>query len=364
MTNKKPRLLFIAALLTVWLNVAVASAQTGTSDPLNALPTSDVVAFIDVRRIMTEIVPRLLAKDPATLAKMTSAINELNTKTGINLLGIDRVAGGMQFVGPATHQMKKESLGIAVIVHGDFNANALVEFLKSEGKGKLGMETYGGKTIYSEPQPAPPRKKAERETAACAILDSNTFVIGDLPQVRATIDAATGKSAHADSKLVELATRDSSSLIGMAGNFPESLARDLSETAPKDDQMAQAATKIIANIKQIFGSIGGTPSDFNIIFGARLGTPEQAQSMNDLLLGLRQQATPHIEDKKARDLIERIQITAQGDEVQLKASIPNEVVQDFAADIIKENQPAAKKPTTPKTKQTTKARRSRRRRRH
>src|ERR687883_443387 len=113
MTTKKPHLLFIALLLVVWVNVAV-SAQT--PDPLNALPTSDVVAFIDVRRIMTEIVPRLLAKDPATLAKMTSAINELNTKTGINLLGIDRVAGGMQFVGPATHQMKKESLGIAVIV--------------------------------------------------------------------------------------------------------------------------------------------------------------------------------------------------------------------------------------------------------
>ncbi|MDQ3820902.1 MAG: hypothetical protein M3362_24900 [Acidobacteriota bacterium] len=361
-------------LLLLLFSAANASAAFGqaaqaSNDPLYALPTSDVVGFMDLKRIVTEIVPRVLARDPATLLKLTSAVNEVKTKTGLNILSIDRVAAGLQFVGPATHQMKKENLGLVIIIHGDIDADAFLSAVKRETKGKVLEESYGGKTIHREPPPAPPSKKSERELAAFTILDANTLVVGDLPQVRATIDAASGKG-RADSALVQLAARDSNALIGLAGNVPPELIKDI-QSGASNDPKEQAISKLIANIKQLFISFGATPENFGVTTGARLGTPEQAQSLSDMLLGLRQQFSAEVTDQQFRDLLNSVQITATGDEVEMKAAIKTEVVQDLAASMIKENQPApptAKRnpPTTaaPKTKPKTTRRKRSRHKRH
>jgi hypothetical protein len=369
MMNMKLRPLLLTTLLAVWMSGAVVSAQTtqptSSIDPINELPTSDVVAFVDARRILTEIIPRLLAKDPATLAKMTTEASDLNTKTGINILSIDRIVVGVQFIGTATHNLKKEGVGLAIIVHGDFDTDKFFAFMKSETKGKARQETYGGIVIHIEPPPTPPEKKSERETGALALLDAHTIVIGDLPQVRATIDAAAGKG-RVDSALVQLATQDANTLIGMAGNVPPSLTEDISKSATPGDETEQAISKIVANIKQVFLAIGATPVAFNATLGARLGTAEQAQSLNDMLLGIRQQTAPYVQDKTARDLIDTLQITAQGNEVRISANVKNEVVEDFATSMIKDSKPTAKPATKPATtkKTTTKKRRRTRRRTH
>src|SRR4051812_40551661 len=114
MMKLKLRSLLTAAVLLLLVNAAGASAQVTQRayDPLAELPTSDVVSYADVRRIMTEVVPRVLAKDPATLLKMTNAVTEVNTKTGINLLSIDRIAAGMQFLGHSLKQLKKDEVGL------------------------------------------------------------------------------------------------------------------------------------------------------------------------------------------------------------------------------------------------------------
>ncbi|MDT4956075.1 MAG: hypothetical protein QOJ02_4213 [Acidobacteriota bacterium] len=362
--NTKLRSLIPAIFIAIIVSFTLApshsvAAPTDTRPLLSSLPASDVVMFVDLQRIMTEIIPRLLAKDPATLAKMTAAINEVKIKSGVNILAIDSVVAGMQFDGAVTHNMKKENFGIVIIAHGDFDANALIAFLKRETKGKVHEETYGGKVIYSEPQPA--KKKAERELAALTVLDANTVALGDLPQVRAAVDAFAGKG-RVDSSLVGLAAGDSSSLIGLAGNVPPSLIEDLKETAPQNDPTAQAIQKAITGLKQLFVSIGATPSDFNIITGARLSNAEQAASLGDMLMGLRQQAIAGVDEQEIRSLIESTKITTQGDEVLIKADIKNEDVQDFVASMMKDEKPVAK--PTPKPKRTTKHRRSSRRRRH
>jgi hypothetical protein len=365
--NTKLRSLILAIFIAISISFtltphSVAAPPTETHSLLSSLPTSDVVMFVDLQRIMTEIVPRLLAKDPATLAKVTAAINEVKTKSGVNILAIDSIVAGMQFDGAVSHNMKKENVGIVIIAHGDFDANALIAFIRRESKGKVHEETYAGKVIYSEPPPAPPKKKSERELPALTVLDANTVALGDLPQVRAAADAFTGKG-RVDSSLVELAERDSSSIIGLSGNVPESLIQDLKETAPPKDETAQAINKAIEGLKQLFVSIGATPTDFNMITGARLSSPEQAASLGDMLMGLRQQVIAEVEDQEIRGLLNSVQITAQGDEVQVKASIKNEVVQEFAASMMKDEKPVAK-PTSVKPRQSTKHRRSSRRRRH
>lgn len=371
----KLRSLLVAALLSVCVSAAVASAQgtqaAASYDPLPALPTSNIVAFANVQRILVEVVPRLMMKDPATLLKMTTALNDVYTKTGVNLLSIDRIAAGLQFIGPATHDMKKDNLGIAIIAHGDFDADRFITFLKQTVNNKGSHESYGGKTIYIEPRPAPPAIKTDRQTAAVTFLDDHTMVIGDLPQVRATVDAATGKG-RVDSTLVQLATRDPSSLIGLAGNVPPELIKDLQSTM-SDDPTEQAIGKLLTGLKQVFASFGATQTEFDATTGARFETEAEAQSISDLLLGLRQQAAANVDVQELRELISAVQITAQGDQVQIKASLPNSDVQNFIASTMREEKSTVepKKPepvtavkTVSKTATPTKHRRSKKRRGH
>jgi hypothetical protein len=364
MTNTKLRSLLLAIILATVAGTGFVSAQTtqtatARGDAMAALPVSDLVAFADVRRILSEVVPRLFAKDPAMLGKMMGALDEVNKKTGVNVLSIEHVAMGLRFYGPAGPDMKKEHVGIAIIVRGDFDPNLFITALKRETKGKVTEETYGGKIIYSEPMPAPPKKRSERETPAIVVLDANTLAVGDLAQIRATVDASTG-AERVDSALVELATREPSSLIGGAINVPDSLKQGLSASAPKDE-MAQGVVKIIGGIKQAYNSLGATPMDFNIIVGARFESAQQAQSVNDMLLGLRQQAAQHIPDVKMRSLLDSIQISVLNDEVQLRSDIKNEAVQEFVAEAMKEGKPKA---APAKAKKTTKSRSARRRRRN
>ena len=343
--------------------VSAQTTQTATADgdPLAALPASDVIGFVNLRRIMTEVVPRIFASDPTMLAKMTVALDEVNKKTGVNILSVDRIVVGVRFYGTTFNNVKKEDVGIVIVVHGDFDPNAFLAAVKRETKGKGTEETYGGKVIYHEPMPAPPKKRAERETPAVVVLDANTIAVGDLPQVRAAIDAAAG-NGRVDSALVQLATRDSSALIGNAVNVPESAKQSFLASGPKEE-MPPGIDKLVNGIKQIYVSVGATPTDFNISLGARFESPEQAQSVSDMLLGLRQQAVSQIPDQQTRAMIESVQTTVQGDELQLKADIKNEVVQGLVASIIKENQPSPKVAPA-KAKPKTKSRRTRRRRRH
>src|SRR5688500_17925590 len=110
--NSRLRTLFISLFLAAIASGAVVYAQPSTSAtvsaPLAALPASDVVVFANVRKILTDAVPRLLARDPGTLVKMMAVLNEVKSKTGINILGIDRVALGARILGPIGPNFKKE----------------------------------------------------------------------------------------------------------------------------------------------------------------------------------------------------------------------------------------------------------------
>lgn len=369
--NIKLRSQLLAIFLTTVMSFGLVQGQapqpmTASDDPLAALPASDGVVFLDVRRILTEIVPRVYANDPSTLAMLTAMLNEASTKTGVNLLSINRVVLGIRLLGPLFPTAKKENVGIVIIVRGDSHANSVVEFLKRETKGKFAQETHGGKIIYSEPPPVAPRKRAERETPALAMLDENTIAFGDLPQVRAAIDAAAG-NGRVDTSLVELATRDSNALMGAAVTPPDSFKQSLIAKAPKD-AMAQGLVKLLTSVKQTYSSVGATATDYSLVIGARFESAEQAQSISDMLLGLRQQAGSHIPDQKIRSLLDSLQITAQGDEVQIRADIKNEMVHEFVTTMMKGNKkeeanaaPAAKSAPA-KAKRTTRSRRSRRRR--
>lgn len=319
--------IFLVAVCAAGVAAQTTTAPATISDPMSALPASDIVIFADVRRILTELAPRILASDPATLAKLTGVLDMAKTKTGINVMGIERVAVGVRLLGPVAPAFKKENVGIAIVAHGDFDANAFVAFARTESKGKISEQNYGGKVIYHEPPPEPPRTKSERDTPAFSVLDANTLLVGDLVQVRAAIDALAGTN-RIDADLARRATQDPNALIGFAVSLSPQFTEAIGASAGPDE-MARAGVKfLLSNIKQVSGSAGVGQGSFNVALGLRLCDAQQAQSLGEFLAGARRKFSS--DNPQISGLLEGVQVTTEGSDLQVRADIKGEALKGLA----------------------------------
>jgi hypothetical protein len=57
-----------------------------------SLPESDAVAQIRVRRLLNDVMPRLLAGNPAKLAQANADIDQFKTRTGVDPRAFDQIA--------------------------------------------------------------------------------------------------------------------------------------------------------------------------------------------------------------------------------------------------------------------------------
>ncbi|HKQ52675.1 MAG TPA: hypothetical protein VJT74_09925 [Pyrinomonadaceae bacterium] len=335
----------LLSLLLAALCAAGVAAQTATSvtaaDPLTALPDSDLVVYADVRRILTELAPRVLAHSPEMLSKVMGAVEMIKTKTGINVLGIERVAVGMKLLGPLGRDIKKENVGIVIVAYGDFDTNAFIAFAKSESKGKISEQTYEGKVIYSEPPPEPPNTKPERERPAFVVLDANTLAVGDLTAVRAAVDAAAGKG-RVEPGVVRLATQDPNAVLGVGLNLSPTVVQNISKSVGTDEAMQASVRFVLSTVKQLSLSAGVAPGTFSLALGVRFCDPQQAQGMGDLLTAARRQAMQG--EPKLAPLLEGLQVKTEGSDVMVRADLKGEVLQSLGAMFA--GQGAGAQPTT------------------
>lgn len=336
MNNARRALLPVILLFIALALISPAQAQTAhrttATDPLTMLPASDVVLVIDHSRIWSEAIPHILGKDFPPLAKIMAEAEQFRTKTGIDVRSISRIAVGVRFMNPEgmMKKMDKKDIAIVIIGQGDFDANKFVDFMRREEKGKVREAQQGGQIIYTiEESSKGGATRPDTEKPALAVLDANTIALGDLAQVRATVDAKGG-SGRLSPDLLALVTRNSNALISLAGNVPPQLAAHL---APKGssgntdlDKTVSKFFEAVASIKQMHMSLGTTAAGVEAWLGARFSNTEQAQSLGDMLLGARQQYSVFIEDKILRDFVNNMQITAQGDEVQLRAELPQTTI--------------------------------------
>lgn len=377
MNNTRRRLL-PSVLLLIALAVSPLRAQTTASataaDPLMMLPASDVVMVIDHSRIWNEAIPRFFGTNTAPLSKVMAETEKFKEKTGVDVRSISRIAIGVRFINPETiaKGVDKKDMAVVIIAQGDFDPGKLVAAMRRDAKERVREEQYGGQTVYwIEEPPKGKNPHPDIEKVAVAVLDASTIAIGDLVHVRATVDAKAG-SGRLSPELVSLAQRDSSALVTMAGNVPPNLAASVTPKGPAsgDAEMDKKFGKFfeaLASIKQMYLSVGMTATDMEASLGARLSSTEQAQAVGDMLLGARQQYSVFIEDKMIRDLVANMQIKAEGDEVQLKAALPQTTIAMLLSNANKTAATAAATKTTvaqtatPAVQPTKKKRRSTRR---
>lgn len=316
---------FLVALFSGFGSGAPArtSGTTAAAPPVDALsylPASDAIALIDVRRLLNETMPGILAGDQAKLATANAEIDKFKTRTGIDLRSFDRVVLGVRYAYPSARVTKLETVAIA---HGKFDAKGLEAAAKIAAGGKFREEKYRGATIliFSIND----RMKLLglwdmriTELAVCA-LDPNSLAIGTLPNVRAAIEAGKrGSRANAD--LVLLASRDPRAVIGFGANVPRELMANLNvgnDTIAKD----------VNSIRQAYGSIGSTASDVSLMLVARTDTADSAKNLSDTITGLTQlggmlvaqMAQPR--KALAQSALNNLKITTRGTELEIRTQV-------------------------------------------
>jgi len=296
-----------------------ASSPALPADVLSYLPPSDGIALIDVRRLMNETMPRILAGDPAKLAQASAEIEKFKTRTGIDPRSFDRVVLGMRYTYPTPKVTKLETVAIA---RGTFDAKALSAAARIAANGKYREEKYRGATILiitvkDQMKLFGVWNMRINELAVCAV-DPHSLAIGTVANVRAAIEAGLKGRAGAD--LAALATRDPKAVVGFGANVPKELLANLNVG---NDTIAKDANAI----RQVYGSIGSTETDVSVMLVARTDSAESANNLNDTVTGLKQlgglfigQMAP-ARKALAQSALDNLKITTRGTEVEIRTQV-------------------------------------------
>lgn len=316
-------------LLTITVAMAVAgmaqtsrrsSASRTGSTLASALPSSDAVALVKVKRVLDEAMPQLLSNNPAKLAEINAQIENFKTRTGVDPRSFDELALGMKYEYPSPGVMKIATVAVA---QGSFNATALVAAGRSAEKGKYREEKYQGKTIYVFTIDQQLRVLGLldlriRELAVSA-LDSNTLALGDVTRVRSVIDASKGPR-RANSELIALASQNPNAIMGFGGNVSPALLEHL--RIGND-----AVAKDLAAMRQVYGSVNMTEKDIEVLAAARMVDPNSARSLGSTVEGLSAFAgifvnrLPAAKAALARSAVGNLKVTVLGNELQLRTSV-------------------------------------------
>lgn len=318
------------------LFTSVAFAQNGaaktaqSNNLVSLLPASDAVATVNLKRMLNEAVPRILASQPAKLAEINAKIDEVKTKTGIDLRQFEQMAIGLSFKQVRAGVTEAEPVAV---LRGNYNANALLDAVKTASNSKHRQETIGGKTvtIFSIPEAAKDAAKNAGKGSrifgleitlqgeiAVTSLDSNTVAFGKLPQIQALL--APSAKSRVDANLSDFINRNPNALLNAAGKFSNGLSSFVKFGNPQIDST-------LGMLRQIFGTFDMNAGNASMLFVAQTAEAAQAKDVEELLNDGRQLATGFLSMKKTDKneillrILESVKISRNANTVQLQADI-------------------------------------------
>jgi hypothetical protein len=286
-TTRAKALLSLALLLALG-PVAPVHAQLDARGALASLPDSQVVLFVNARRIVNDLLPRVM---PA--ADYRKLIGDAQ-KGGFDLRQFDYAAVAVRFADPAPQSGLPELL---VVVRGDFNADSLLMLARLAAGSqnlKSRQETYGSKTLdifetekvaravggadgIEGPEGGKPRSNPYPEVALTT-LDSRTLVAGVPAYVRAAIDASGGRGRLSAATL-DLAAREPQALWSLTAVLPPTLADYVHKFGvPPNEEL----DKTLAWLKQFSLSQGMDALDLTFRAALLTDQPEHASALSGL----------------------------------------------------------------------------------
>jgi len=287
---------------------------------LSRLPLSDAVAQINVKRVLTEALPKLLVHNSVKLADVDSQIEQFKTRTSLDFRSFDELALGMRYSYPSSGITK---IGTVAVARGTFNTGSIVAAGRGASSGKYREEKYLGKTIhiFTLDQQVKVLGVLDLKITELAVtaLDANTLALGDVDRVRNTLAAGKLKRPP-NSELIVLATQDPKAIIGFGGDVSAQLLQNLRIGN-------EAIAKDLAAVRQTYGSLGMTDKDLELFVAARTVDAGSARSLGDTLEGLKQfgalftNRLSGIKGVLARSALGNLRITTQGNELKIRTAV-------------------------------------------
>jgi hypothetical protein len=321
--NKRIITLSLGLLLILIAFSAVAAQTRKPVAPppviTSYLPPSDAVAIVDLKRMLSETMPRILGGDAAKLAQANADVDKFKTTTGVDLRSLDSLTIGVHYTYPGP---KSTKLDVVAIGHGTFNPTTVAASVHAAANGKSREDRYQGHRItiidVNDDVKLLGLWTTRINDLAICVLDQNSLALGTLANVRAAIDA--GRVGRAPGDLIRLATRAQDAVMGFAANItPELLA--------KLDVGNDTIAKDVSAIKQAYGSVGTTQTDVTMTLVARTTSTEAAKNLGDTVEGLRQLGgifiTRMTEPRKslAESALNNLKITAHGTELEITTQV-------------------------------------------
>ena len=351
-----PLALFFALPLS-----ASAQAPVDARRALSSFPDSQAVLFINARRIVNEMLPRVMP--PAEYRKMLAQAQN----GGFDPRGLEYAAIGMRFAEPAPTGGLPE---FVVLIKGGFNADALLSLARvalSAQSAKTRQESYGSKSIEiidtatlgkifdEEDGDNQKLRSVPYPEIGLTTLDANTLVVGVPAYVRSAIDAASGRGGLKASTL-DLASRDPQALWSLTADIPPTITDTIHKLgAPPNEELDQ----MLSWIKQVSLSQGMDAASFTLRAAVLTDEAEHASAFSGLvrmgILAAQTQLGQEAAKKKGKDADEARQALSvlktvvnrtDGSTLLISASVPQTTV---AAMVRKQ----MTKPTTATTGRTT-----------
>jgi len=340
-------LLFVIALsLNIVPIAGAASAAQPAATPsalVAMLPASDAVIAFDTKRFFSDALPKVLASNQPMLSKIVGHVDEITSKTGIDLRKFENVAVGATLTPTAG---KNLDIDMVAIARGEINAGALVAMGKLAAGSSYREVKIGEQTAYvfslkgamkkAKPQSVTPKMESMFERAfdkmmsevAVVSTDRNTLVIGSLNRVRQTLE----KRSMLAPELSVLMNERSTSILAFALQTPTGI----------DDLIPLQMDEIGKNVAAIRLASGGLDmTSAGAVFGAMVRThkPEQAKNLSDMLQGLQMMGGGILSNSKRPDqqvygrMIQGAKIALRGTDVTLDVTVAQADLEFFGSKI-------------------------------
>jgi len=348
-------------------SMAVNPATQTVINSLSSLPEADMLIYINPQRILNEAVPALMpAKD---VENMRKAFADVKTHAGFDPTKVDYIVMAIRFKKP-TADLNFQPPEFMIVASGDFSAESLMTLARMASQGKLRDEKYGTKTLGLMTID-PLVKEAEKNPflkgfteVGIVTLSGNTIAAGTPGYLRAAVDAGDGKERISTDTLNSL-VRDTNALISVAGAPWHSFAKGFgmlgTETTPR-------APRCESKIGDFYAALTMDATNLMIRGASNADNPDTAKIISKLYSGLLGYAVTSIPDPSVKSLLQGFAITAEGDEVMLRADFPQQMVKELIEQKMKPKQMEATATAikTDEVKTTAKpsVRRRRTRRRH
>ena len=288
------------------------------------LPASDSVVFIEMRRLLSEALPRALAEDPGRLGEINADIEAFKTRTGIDPRAFEQLAAGSRLDVLPNGKVKIERT--VAVARGRFQMAEIVTASTAAAKVNHREEKYAGKTIHvfalNEEMKLFGLLKVKVGELAVAELGAQTLAVGEPEGVRAALDAAAGRNVLKASDLAVLTQpRGAGSLVAFGSRVPAEATKGLDLGNPMISQS-------VASIREFYGRVGMTATGYDMQTTLRTLNAADAKHLGDTLNTLKQLAPMFIENIKgdrqrlARNAVESLRVTSQGNQVQLSLEVP------------------------------------------